>query len=54
MNANGKGSRPRPVDLEKYAKNYSAIFDKPLLQPTLPETLLKFFKKPSIFKRTTK
>ena len=51
---NGKGDRPRPVDLEKYAKNYSDIFNKPLLQPRLPEALLKFFKKPSILKRKTK
>jgi hypothetical protein len=26
---NGKGDRPRPVDLEKYAANYDAIFKKP-------------------------
>jgi hypothetical protein len=33
MNANGKGDRPRPVDLEKYAANYDAIFRKPTLKP---------------------
>ena len=30
---NGKGDRPRPVDLEKYAANYDAIFRKPTLKP---------------------
>lgn len=29
---NGKGSRPRPVDLDKYGANYDTIFKKPLFK----------------------
>jgi len=28
MSQNGKGDKPRPVDLKKYNKNYDKIFRK--------------------------
>lgn len=42
---NGKGDRPRPVDLEKYAANYDAIFKKPLLKHNPATTVYLFIKK---------
>ena len=42
---NGKGDRPRPVDLEKYAANNDAIFKKPLLKDKPAATICSFIKK---------
>ena len=51
---NGKGDRQRPTDLKKYAKNYDAIFKKPLLQDNPATTIYSFIKKTFTCKHKTK
>ena len=51
-NMNGKGDRPRPVDLEKYAANYDAIFRKPTLKPEKVDSYFNPRRFYSLFKKT--
>lgn len=53
-NMNGKGDRQRPTDLKKYAKNYDAIFKKPLLKYNPATTIYSFIKKTFTCKHKTK
>jgi len=48
---NGKGDRPRHVDLEKYAANYDAIFRKPTLKPEKVNTYFSPGRLYSLFKK---